>query len=51
MDDIKVALNDLISGKYDKGASEASKEIICENGVSEAADAIEEYISKSLVYL
>jgi len=44
VDEIKVALNDLISGKYDKGALDASKEIMSENGVLEAADAIEEYV-------
>ncbi len=43
VDDIKVALNDLVSGKYDRGARDASKEIMNENGVLEAANAIEEY--------
>ena len=42
--EIKASLNDLISGKYDKGALEASKTILKENGVIEAADAIEAYI-------
>ncbi len=44
VDEIKVALKDLISGKYDRGALEASKEIMSENGLLEVSDAIEEYI-------
>lgn len=44
VDEIKTALKDLISGKYDKGALEASKAILKENGVMEAADAIEAYL-------
>ena len=47
VDEIKASLNDLISGKYDKGALEASKLILRENGVIEAADEIEAYISKA----
>ena len=46
VDEIKASLNDLISGKYDKEAHEASKGILEENGVKEAADAIEAYINK-----
>ena len=41
VDEIKASLNDLVSGKYGKGAIEASKSILHENGVIEAADAIE----------
>ncbi len=44
VDEIKASLNDLVSGKYDKGAHEASKSILKENGVIEAADAIEAYV-------
>lgn len=46
VDEIEGSLNDLISGKYDKGALEASKTILKENGVIEAADAIEAYINE-----
>lgn len=44
VDEIKASLNDLVSGKYDNGAFEASKAILEENGVIEAADAIETYV-------
>ena len=46
VDEIEGSLNDLISGKYDKGALEVSKTILKENGVIEAADAIEAYINE-----
>ncbi len=46
IDEMKAALHDLVSGKYDNGALDASKEILEENGVKEAADAIEAYIRK-----
>ncbi|MBQ3664933.1 MAG: hypothetical protein II919_02355 [Lachnospiraceae bacterium] len=46
VDEIKASLNDLVSGKYDNGALDASKEILEENGVKDAADAIEAYIRK-----
>lgn len=46
VDEIKASLNDLISGKYDKGALDASNKILEENGVKEAADAIEAFINK-----
>lgn len=46
VDEIKDSLKDLVSGKYDKGAHETSKSILKENGVIEAADAIEAYINK-----
>ena len=46
VDEIKSSLNDLVSGKYDKGAHEASKAILKENGVIEAAEAIEAYINE-----
>lgn len=45
VDEIKASLNDLVSGKYDKGALEASKAILEENGVIETAEAIEAYIN------
>lgn len=45
VDEIKVSLKDLVSGKYDKGAHDASKSILNENGVIEAADAIEAYVN------
>lgn len=45
VDEIKNALKDLVSGKYDRGADEASKEILREDGIREAADAIEAYIN------
>lgn len=44
VDEIKNALEDLVSGKYDRGAAEAAKEILKEDGIREAADAIEAYI-------
>ena len=44
VDEIKNALEDLVSGKYDWGAAEAAKEILKEDGIREAADAIEAYI-------
>ena len=44
VEEIEAALNDLVSGKYDRGALEASKTILKENGVMEAAEAIEAYI-------
>lgn len=47
VEEIKDSLNDLVSGKYDKGALDASKKIFEENGVKEAADAIEEYVNKA----
>ena len=46
VDEIKDSLKDLISGKYDKGALDASNKILEENGVKEAADAIEAFINK-----
>ena len=49
VDEIKTSLNDLVSGKYDKGANEASKQILRENGVIEAADAIEAYMQESIL--
>ena len=45
VDEIKASLNDLVSGQYDKGALEASKAILEENGVIETAEAIEAYIN------
>lgn len=39
--EIEASLEDLVSGKYDDGALKASREILKENGVCEAADAIE----------
>ena len=44
VDEIKNALKDLVSEKYDRGAAEAAKEILKEDGIREAADAIEAYI-------
>ena len=44
VDEIKDALKDLVSGKYDRGAFEAAKEILKEDGIRKAADAIEAYI-------
>lgn len=44
VDEIKNALEDLVSGKYDRGAAEAAREILKEDGIREAADAIEAYI-------
>ena len=44
VDEIKNALEDLVSGKYDRGAAEAAKEILKEDGIREAADAIEAHI-------
>ena len=43
VDEIKAAMKALISGRYDEGALEASRMILQENGVIEAADAIEAY--------
>ncbi len=42
--EIREALADLISGKYDASARMISERIKKENGVAEAADAIEQYI-------
>lgn len=44
VEEIKASLTDLVSGKYDQGASSASEEILREDGVRQAADAIENYI-------
>ena len=49
VDEIKTSLNDLVSGKYDKGANEASKQILRENGVIEAADAIDAYMQERIL--
>ncbi|MCR5775374.1 MAG: glycosyltransferase [Lachnospiraceae bacterium] len=46
VEEIKSALSDLVSGKYDRGAEEAAGIINSEDGVKEAADAIESYIMK-----
>ncbi len=43
-DQIKDALNDLVSGKYDNRAKELSLQIRKENGIEEAIKAIEDYI-------
>ena len=42
--EIREALTDLVSGKYDASAKMISERIKRENGVAEAADAIEQYI-------
>lgn len=46
VEEIKAALKELVSGKYEEGAARASGEILKENGVWEAADAIEAYCEK-----
>lgn len=43
-EEIKEALRELVSGKYDRGAAKAGEKIKKENGVEIAADAIEKYI-------
>ena len=43
-EEICEALKNLVSGKYDAAAKEISEKIKAEDGVKEAADAIEEYI-------
>lgn len=42
---IKDALRDLVSGKYDKRAEELSMQIRQENGIEEAIQAIEKYVN------
>lgn len=42
---IKDALRDLVSGKYDKRTEELSMQIRQENGIEEAIRAIEEYVN------
>ena len=41
---LKAALTDLVSGKYEKRAQELSRQIRQEKGMEEAIRAIEEYI-------
>ncbi|MBQ7370278.1 MAG: glycosyltransferase family 1 protein [Blautia sp.] len=48
VDEIKYALKDLVSGRYDKGAAEAGARIRRENGVQAAADAIEKYVDRGM---
>ena len=45
VEEIENALNDLVSGKYDKGAADAGERICREEGVKSAADAIEQYVT------
>lgn len=42
---IKDALMELVSGKYEKRAEELSRQIRQENGIEEAIQAIEEYVN------
>ena len=42
---LKKALTDLVSGKYEKRAEELSKQIRQENGIEEAIAAIEDYLN------
>ena len=42
---IKDALNDLVSGKYENRAKELSRQIRQENGIEEAIQAIEDYVN------
>ncbi|MCR4611713.1 MAG: glycosyltransferase [Lachnospiraceae bacterium] len=44
VEDIREALIDLVSGRYDESVKEISAKIRKENGLQEAANAIEEYV-------
>ena len=45
VEEIENALKDLVSGIYDKGATDAGERIRREEGVKAAADAIEQYVT------
>jgi len=46
LEEIEAALRDLVSGRYDSRACEISNEILKENGVATAAEAIEKYVGE-----
>ena len=46
--EIREALADLLSGRYDAPAEDAAGKIRQENGIEQAADAIENYIATGI---
>ena len=47
--EIREALADLLSGRYDAPAKDAAGKIRQENGIEQAAEAIENYVSAGIV--